>query len=460
MDSLLHETFEALEAAAVTYSVLRGFEELETTAGHLEVDLLVAPDHLRRLATSLAARNFVSLPGWGHAPHHFFVGYNRDTGFWLKLDVVTDLLYGKPLRVMRVDLAAICLRHRVRREPAYVLAPEHEFFTLFLHCLLDKAGFRAERAERLAELHLQLCEEAPQAAQVAELLKRYAGSILSWQALSQAIASQDWRALLHRRKKIAHRLFRREIVKTTLRALSNRLLLRLRPLLFALRRRGVAVALLAPDGAGKSTLAKKLTQENYIRGKLVYMGTNIEASTIGLPTTRWLHRRLKAQRGKALRPDRLLLKACGFVNQLLEQWYRSAAAAWFLLRGRFVVFDRYFYDSWLTERAKTPWKRLRKWLFEAGCPKPDLVVLLDAPGEVLFRRKGEHSVEWLEKQRRAYHGLQEKLSNMIIVDATAGPEEVRREVIALLWRRYGDRRAARVEISEGLSSVEMTLLEK
>src|SRR5262245_38004666 len=123
MDSFLRQVFAALDEAKITYSLLRGFEELELPAESSEVDLVVAPAHLPQLAQILAAKNFVVLPAWGHAPHHFFVAYDRVAGSWLKFDVVTDLRYGQPFRTLGIDRLESCLHNRCRREFTYVLSP-------------------------------------------------------------------------------------------------------------------------------------------------------------------------------------------------------------------------------------------------------------------------------------------------------------------------------------------------
>jgi thymidylate kinase len=258
--------------------------------------------------------------------------------------------------------------------------------------------------------------------------------------LMKALAAEDWPALLKRRRAVACRLFWRNPLMSAWRHISTIMLRRMRPLLFALRQRGFSVALLAPDGAGKSTLAKELTHDVYLRARLIYMGTNIDASTVGLPTSRWLHEQLKARRNGATKkksPPRIILKGAAFVNRLVEQWYRAGVAIGHLLRGRLVVFDRYIYDSWLNKPPATAWKRLRRKLFESLCPRPDLVILLDAPGQMLFERKGEHTPEWLEKQRRAYLALQDHVPQMRIVDATQQAEAVKREVTAMIWRQQG-----------------------
>jgi thymidylate kinase len=442
MNSFLRRIFAALDEAKITYSLLRGFEELDLPAESSEVDLLVAPAHLPLLAKTFAANGFVALPAWGHAPHHFFVAYDRAGGSWLKFDVVTDLRYGKPFRTLRVDLLATCLQNRQRREYTYVFAPADEFFTLFLHCLLDKSNFRDARRERLIALRRQIGKDNEMQKTVAEYCARYLPPALTWDTFASAIDQDDWQSILQRRKVVARRLFQRAPIASAWRKISTIMLRRLRPLFFILRRRGVSVALLAPDGAGKSTLAQSLTKDNFLRAKLVYMGSNIAASTVGLPTTKWLHERLKARNGVKKKKKNLsfiALKIFSFINRLVEQWYRAGAALGYLLRGRLVVFDRYIYDSWLNKPATTPWKRLRRKMFESICPTPDLVVLLDAPGKMLWERKHEHTPEWLEQQRRGYLALKDRVPQMRVIDATQQAEVVKREVTAMIWAQHAAR---------------------
>jgi thymidylate kinase len=107
------------------------------------------------------------------------------------------------------------------------------------------------------------------------------------------------------------------------------------------------------------------------------------------------------------------------------------------MRGRLILFDRYIYDRQLDATRKRSLKtRARRWLLAAAAPKPDLVVFLDAPGELLYARKGEHSPEILEQQRQHYLGLRDHIPQMVVVDATRDADQVRQTVTALIWRSY------------------------
>jgi thymidylate kinase len=70
------------------------------------------------------------------------------------------------------------------------------------------------------------------------------------------------------------------------------------------------------------------------------------------------------------------------------------------------------------------------------CPPPDVVVVLDAPGEVMFARKGEHSVEILEERRQRYLDMAGRLPQSVVVDATQPPEQVARVVTQRLWHMF------------------------
>ena len=49
-----------------------------------------------------------------------------------------------------------------------------------------------------------------------------------------------------------------------------------------------SVALIGPDGAGKTTIARMLEERSPLPLKYIYMGENIGASNFALPTSRFL----------------------------------------------------------------------------------------------------------------------------------------------------------------------------
>jgi thymidylate kinase len=181
------------------------------------------------------------------------------------------------------------------------------------------------------------------------------------------------------------------------------------------RRTGLTVALLGPDGAGKSSVADALIRHLPFRVVSIYMGRARTSS--------------RGRRGS-------------IASGLLRQWRRHLSATFHRLRGRIVLFDRYTYDALLPPRHPTPARIARRWVFAHAVPAPDLVVLLDAPAELMWQRKGEHPQDLLEQRRRDYLDLRVRLPEMVVVDAAQDLDAVRRDVTSAIWAAYR-RRAGR-----------------
>ncbi len=437
MRELLLTIFEHLAQAQIEYCLLRDYDQLDRLGHKEEIDLLVRADQLETLTNLLPQLGFVKLPGWGHAPHHFFVAYDQKSDGWLKLDVVTEVVYGRPIQALKTPLAAGCLDNRQRRGPTFVPAPEDELITLLLHCALDKGDFTPARRERLQALRHQLTDTPPERGTrepyLSALLASYWLPTMTWPRLAELIDTQNWAALLAERKAVAARLAGRDRLGTLGRQIRNRVLRKLNTWINARRPRSLTVALLAPDGAGKSTLAASLQGAFYFPVRSIYMGlyqkTAGEEGSRGEMFPSPLHSRTLA--------PLLRIPLLSFASRLVRLWWRYLTARYHQARGRLVIFDRYTYDSRLP--ASRPLSRLgrwRRWLLAHACPPPDLVLLLDAPGEVLYSRKGEHTPLLLEAQRQAYLKLKPHLPQLVVIDATAGAEHVRREAISLIWQAY------------------------
>jgi thymidylate kinase len=66
----------------------------------------------------------------------------------------------------------------------------------------------------------------------------------------------------------------------------------------------------------------------------------------------------------------------------------------------------------------------------ASLPRPDLVIYLDAPPQILLARKGEGTIEALEQRRAEYRAVAPLVRRFVEVDASQPLDAVVREVAA------------------------------
>jgi len=409
---LLMQLFATLEKREISYCLLRDGDRLDQLLDSKEIDLLIREDHLDGLRTIAAELGFVSLPSWGYAPHHFFLKYDAAADRWLKLDVVTALYYGRPVRALRTALAATCLERRRRCGPTYIPAAEDEFLTLLLHCVLDKGRFDPARRQRLQVLSQKIVDRQ----YLSSRLASYWAPSMTGTQLAALIANEDWDEMLAQEKAVVAQITERDKLGTAARRLRARVLRKLNRWADFWQPRVPMVALLAPDGAGKTTLAAGIEMSSYFAVRPIYMGLYQKQNS---------------------RSKRSRIPGLGIIGHLLTQWRRYLSARYHQGRGRLVIFDRYTFDALLSPRQTLGvLRRIRRWLLANACPAPDLVIILDAPGELLHARKGEHTVALLEEQRQEYLRLRSQLPHAVVIDAGQDSDAVRREAMSLIWRKF------------------------
>jgi thymidylate kinase len=415
---LLEVTFSAFNQEHIRWCVLRGEGELACPGPDDDVDLLVAPDDMPRVRAVLDAQQYVALPTRGRGSHRFFIGYHSPTNTWIKLDIVTELTYG-PYLSLRTNAATGCLARRGRRELLNVPASDDAFWLLFLHCMLDKGKFAPHRAAALRELVGAARTDGPFAQVVGPACPR------GWDLarLIESVRQGDWEALTRLAPALAVEWRRREPIAARWREISNRVLRRLEIPLTCLQRPGVSVALLGPHGVGKSTLVAEIRRSFHFPVRSVYMGLCNSAPTPARTAVRptllgWSVARRRIEIGL----------------HLPKAWRGYLVAKLHQAAGRVVIFDRYAYDALVPARASSGLlKGLHMRLLGHSCPAPDLVLVLDAPGEVMSAREGEDSPEALETQRQRLLALRDRIQHVQVVDATRDEAAVRADVLGRIW---------------------------
>ncbi|MGH3346697.1 MAG: hypothetical protein ACRDO4_06925 [Nocardioides sp.] len=169
VDEVLGAVFAGLDHVGVRWALLRGRETLGVPGG--DVDLLVSAEDLDSFEDVVFELGAFTLPrlrvpgSWSHAVlrhswHRFYVISAPDSGASVKLDVVTQLVYSKQLK-LQSNLEGGCLDRRVDDGGVHVLDPSDTFWTVLLHCLLDKQKVTPHRAEELESVVAKVHRPSP-----------------------------------------------------------------------------------------------------------------------------------------------------------------------------------------------------------------------------------------------------------------------------------------------------------
>ena len=405
----LSTLFAGFDQAGLRWCVLRLPSEEGNSGG--DVDLLVDRVDLHVMRGVLESRRFAQLPGWSGGEH--YLSYHRPTDRWLWIHVVVELSFG-PRYSLGTQSEAGCLDRRVWEHGWPELAPADAFWVLLFHRLADKRAIATRHRGRLAELANSPVDDSP--------LARVADMICpdGWGArrLVECARAGNWASLERMAPDLVAAWMRHDRIGPR-RMLALRAGELLKGLVTLPRRRGLGVALIGPDGAGKTTLIAGIERSFGLPVRSVYMGLT---------------------GGLLPRVDRLTLPVLVVPGRLAVFWARYLVAKYHQARGRLVVFDRYVYDANVPTPYPLSWLgRTYRRVDGHACPPPDLVLVLSAPGTVMHERKGEYTPEMLEDWRQSFLALQRTVSRLEVVDTTRSRDEVRADVVERIWSRYVER---------------------
>ena len=171
---------------------------------------------------------------------------------------------------------------------------------------------------------------------------------------------------------------------------------------------GLCIAILGPDGVGKSTLVAGL-KDAYPRPITVLkMAAATRLPVPGPTAVRWL------------------------VRTAMSAWVLVSARI-DLVRGRVIVWDRHpLEDRVMRAEGRLVLGDRRRWLGRLA-PQPDVVVILDAPTAVLRQRRDEHHADQFDRFRQIYERIARERP-AILVEASRPAADVRDEVVRRLRR--------------------------
>ena len=333
-----------------------------------------------------------------------------------------------------------------------VPSPELEF-TCYLITKLMKGSLDESQGRRLSELY----GENPTACNL-QLARFFPGAESN--LVAAAARSGEWEPV---RRQIEH-LRRATLDKAgheqPLGTLRHRLGKARGKLGSILRPAGLMVAFLGPDGSGKSTVMSRVERDlapAFLGSTKLYHKRPLASAF------RWTKRHRTQPRpgvpapgdgatphAQHARPPRGLVVS---LAKLGFWWIDYTVLGYLgdvlprLMRSTLLMFDRYYDDLLVYPKNYRYGGPL--WLARfvgRFVPRPHLVILLDAPPEVIQARKREVPFEETARQRETYLKTVGGLSNGHVIDASKPLDEVVAEAERIILGYMADRTARRLKL--------------
>ena len=435
---LILSLFTRLDADRVRYVALHSYESLPDDLPS-DLDLAVHPDDAGTLAAvfaGLRARGYLAVQcmNYAVAGYYFVFLWPEEDGLHsLAIDFVFHHREGGLILMPGEELVA----DRVRHGAFWIPRPETEFGYLLGKKTL-KGTLPERQGERLRQLAGQLGRPAAEA-----VAARWFGEGWKTRVVDACLCAAMGAQMDEMQRQFRSTMRRRDPMNS----LRHRVTEVPRMLRRWFRPVGLSIAVLGPDGAGKSTLVKELVRQIQpaFRSTRIYHWR---------PYVLAGRRRTIGNDPHANPADAVSRSSLRLIAHLLDYWLgylfciRPALA-----RAGLVVFDRYFQDL-----LADP-KRYRyggpAWLVRAVSrliADPDLVLILDAPEDVVIARKQEVAPAEIRRQREVYRSLASEFPRTEILNAAASSTAVVERACGIVTRLMIsrlERHAARFGFHDG-----------
>ena len=433
--STLYTSIQAMDEAGIPYCVLHQYETFPEEIPS-DVDCVVPREFISTILPQALAQHglhIVQDVHHGHEPDgHLYVLVHdlccMDTA--LKLDVISHWAYNGRLFYSADQL----LKSRRKYKRFWVLTPKLEFICYLLK-KVTRASLDAGQQRYLTELYRRDPSGCRQE------VERWWGRD-SARCLVNAAETGEWSLVKRRLSSVRSELLRLGVLRDPIGVFSFRLGEIKRWLLRWFYPAGLVVAILGPDGVGKSTVVREVRATS----EPAFFFTRV----VHFPPR--LARLFQGER--VSEPHRLAAWPLPISAFKIMYWVVSITLDYFLhLRPQMVRATLVLYDSYLLDILVDPlryryggplWLARLVWRLS---PQPEtVVILLDAPIETIGMRKRELPFEEMARQRKAYRALMKDLANAVVVDASRPTKTVAADVTRAILAHLAARTAKRLNL--------------
>jgi thymidylate kinase len=434
-----------LSSECKAYCILTGYEQFPRSFD-TDIDFMVdsadfnrMPSIVNQLAQETGTQLFQSVQHELSARAFFLVSQSGPRLAVVQPDSTSDYRHFGSLWLSAKEILAA---RRWHANGFWIPAPAHEFI-YYLIKRLNKRDFNAQHGLKLHHLYAEDTQSSDQ------LLARF-WSAEKARLLSSMAASGNWADL-----QMNLGSFRDELMRNTSESfLQKCAAIRERVSHFldrVVQPTGAWIAFMGPDGCGKSSVIEAVADQfapifnkvdRYHMRPSVITKRGASKGSVTDPHG-------QPPRGVLASIAKIFFLAADyFAGYLLR--IRPA-----MIRTRLVIFDRYIYDLLVdSKRVRYGGPAWMLRLLARIVPRPELVILLDAPAEILWSRKQEVAFDEVVRQRKDYLSLVGLLPSAVVVNASKPLPNVVHDAEEAILNHFSRRTATRLGLDQPSRSIQ------
>jgi thymidylate kinase len=204
------------------------------------------------------------------------------------------------------------------------------------------------------------------------------------------------------------------------------------------------VALLGPDGVGKSTMINHIKSDlidilkvDFDKSKSFHIRPKLFPTITQIFKSKGISDEKPTRSYKAWQSSSPFISFCrlfffwvdyvlGYIIKILPE----------LNNYNVVILDRYYYDILIDPsryKINLPYRILKAFYFLL--PRPEVVFFLKAPPETIRQRKQELTIPQIQRLLKKYKNLTSEFNNVCIMDASMSPDKISKEIVSIFLKR-------------------------
>lgn len=442
--SILQDLFHSFEKSSIKYVILKNDDGLPFENHSKDVDIIIEPGKYK-IAAQIIKSIYQSHNVEYYKIHKFerlrcWYGFNTKIPFAIHIDLLEGFLH-KGFELFPFEM--IYQNAYKNSNGVYVLNSTFGNVILLLHSTICYHKIKEKYAYSIAK------EYSKNKDNIDIILKQLLGAKTAHK-LASLLSDEKFTEIAKLGKFFSHQSKKRIFIKRPIFSVYNVLDFlweKISRVIFNCDKYNTFFTVHAPDGTGKTTFIKSLAQmlgyyyicapEDLIR---IYHFRPLFLPNLGAV----------GEKAKVMKQDKDFTnphraKPAGEISSFIRMtyyWLDYILGMPLILRknaqfNKITIFDRYIYDFLVDPRRSRI--NLPYWLrkgFTKLVKQPKIVFVLDAPAEVIYKRKQELTPEEISRQLVAFRKLSSLGKRYYRLDASKKPEEIANDAIKIILEKF------------------------